>query len=350
MTKPPSAYHVGRWFSLSFLSVWNALACSPALALTVVLTLAVVLVNGWTDAPNAIATAVASGALSFRSAVGLAAVCNFLGVWLVSAVSPAVANTIYSIADFGGDPAAALTALTAAMAAIVLWAAAAWCFGIPTSESHALVAGVTGAAVALQGSFSAIAGQAWGKVLFGLVFSLTLGFLLGGWLACRLPKRGNYRSAQILGAGLMSFLHGGQDGQKFLGIFLLGTVLSGGGRLEAFPTPPLWLTVLVAVTMALGTLLGGRRIIDTVCRDLTLLPPREGFAADLGAGLCLLAATLLGLPVSTTHAKTASIFGAGLASKQGADGKIAGRIGAVWLLTFPVCFVIGYLSALLVLH
>lgn len=324
-------------------------ALSPALALTAGLTLAVVLVNGWTDAPNAIATAVASGAVSFRGAVALAAVCNFLGVWLVSLAAPAVADTIYSIADFGGDPGQALAALTAAMAAIVAWAVLAWRFGIPTSESHALVAGVTGAAVALQGSFGAVRWAAWGKVLFGLVLSLTLGFLLGGWAADRLPKRGDYRPPQIAGAALMAFLHGAQDGQKFLGIFLLGTTLAQGGDQAALPPPPVWLVALVAAVMALGTLLGGRRIIDTVCREMTHLPPREGFGADLGAGLTLACATLLGLPVSTTHAKTAAVLGAGMAAGLDTRKKTAGKISLVWLATFPACFGIGFSLAKAVL-
>ena len=323
---------------------------SPALVLTALLTLAVVLVNGWTDAPNAIATAVASGSVSFRGGVALAAVCNLLGVWLVCLLAPAVADTIYSIADFGGDSAAALTALTAAMAAIVLWAVLAWWFGIPTSESHALVAGVSGAAVALQGSFGAIRWEAWGKVLFGLSLSLLLGFLLGGWSAQRLPKGKRYRAPQLLGAALMAFLHGAQDGQKFVGIFLLGTTLAQGGAQGALPPPPLRLTALVAAVMALGTLLGGRRIIDTVCREMTHLPPREGFGADLGAGLTLALATLLGLPVSTTHAKTAAVLGAGMASGQSQKKEVAGKIGLVWLATFPACFGIGFCLAKLALR
>lgn len=317
---------------------------SPALALTLGLTLAVVLVNGWTDAPNAIATAVASGSLSFRGGVALAAVCNFLGVWLVSAAAPAVADTVYSIADFGGDSSAALTALTCAMAAIVLWAVLAWYFGIPTSESHALVAGVTGAAVALQGSLSAVRWDSWSKVLWGLVFSLLPGFLLGGLALQPLPRKGNYRPAQILGASLTAFLHGAQDGQKFVGIFLLSHTLAQGGAQSVCPTPPLWLTALVAAVMALGTLMGGRRIIDTVCREMTHLPPREGFAADLGAGAALALATLLGFPVSTTHAKTAAVLGAGIASGRDHRKEVAGKIGLVWLLTFPACFGIGFLA------
>ena len=148
------------------------MTASPALTLTVLLTLAVLLVNGWTDAPNAIAAAVVTGALPFRPAVGLAALCNLLGVLCVTAVNTSVAETIYSIASFGGGPRAALAALCAAMASIVLWAAAAWWFGIPTSESHALVAGISGAAAALEGSLSCIRWDCWARVVLGLLVFL----------------------------------------------------------------------------------------------------------------------------------------------------------------------------------
>lgn len=317
----------------------------PALPLVLGLTLAVVLVNGWTDAPNAIATAVASGAIRFRSAVLLAALCNFSGVWLSCSALPVVADTIYSIADFRGSPLSALTALSAAMLAIVLWSVLAWRFGIPTSESHALVAAVTGAAVALQGGAEAVRWEAWGKVFFGLAFSLLAGYLLGGWFTVPLPRHFSYGNVQILGLAFMSFLHGAQDGQKFLGIFLLGIRLSQGEGGNSFPPPPLWLIALISLVLAFGTLIGGRRIIDKVCREMASLPPRESFAADLGCGTVLALATLWGLPVSTTHAKTAAILGAGMAAGQPVEGKAAGQIALAWVLTFPACFSLGWLTA-----
>lgn len=334
---------------MSLLDFATLLLQSPTLPLAAGLSLAVVVVNGWTDAPNAIATVVTSRALPFRRALFLSALCNLVGVWLFSALAPAVVNTVYDIADFGGDSQAALTALTAALAAIVLWSTAAWLFGIPTSESHALVAGVTGAAVALQGTWSAIHWWAWGKVLFGLVFSLGAGFLLGGIAARWLPKQGRYREGQIVGAAFMSLLHGAQDGQKFLGVFLLAVTLSRGGIRQAAQPAPFWLIGLVAAAMALGTLLGGRRIIDTVCRRMACLPQREGFAADLGGGICLLAATLMGIPLSTTHAKTAAVLGAGMAAGQETQPSVFRQMGLVWLLTFPVCFAVGYGAARLAL-
>ena len=231
-------------------------------------TLGVVLVNGWTDAPNAIAGAVVTGALSFRRAVLLAAVCNFLGVLCVTSVYPSVAETIYSIASFGGGPEAASLALCAAMGAVVLWAAAAWWWGIPTSESHALVAGISGAAAALEGDLSCIRWQKWGLVLLGLVLSTTLGFWAGRWAEGATRGWGwsgrAYRVLQIPGAAGTAFLHGAQDGQKFLGVFLLGGVPGPRGAGGGDGPGALWLMVLCAAFMALGTGVGGRRIIDTV--------------------------------------------------------------------------------------
>lgn len=290
---------------------------------------AVILVNGWTDAPNAIATAVASGVLPFPAAAALAAVCNLLGVVCTAAVSDAVARTLWSIADFGPYT---LTALAAALAATVLWAVFAWRFGIPTSESHALVAGLSGAALAL--GVGRLRLPVLLRVVWGLLLSLLLGWALGRLFRRLLPpkKERFYRRGQIVGAALTAFFHGAQDGQKFLGVLALILSLGRGDfRL------PSWAGWACAGLMALGTLLGGRRIIDTVGRKMVCLTPRSGFAADLGSAGVLGLCTLLGLPVSTTHAKTAAILGAGADPKA----KVAGSLGAAWLLTFPLC---GFLA------
>ena len=294
---------------------------------------AVILVNGWTDAPNAITTAVASEVLSFPAAAALAAVCNLLGVVCTAAISDAVARTLWSMADFGPY---ALTALTAALAATALWAVFAWRFGVPTSESHALVAGLAGAALALGAERLRPGALLW--VGFGLVLSLCLGWGLGRLFRRLLPAGRDpfYRRGQVAGAALTAFFHGAQDGQKFLGVLALILTLRGGG----FSIPP-WARWACATLMALGTLIGGRRIIDTVGRKMVCLTPRSGFAADLGCAGTLALCTLLGLPVSTTHAKAAAILGAG----ADPNGKVAGSLGAAWLLTFPAC---GFLSFALV--
>ncbi len=324
-------------------------AHDPVLALTALLILAAILVNGWTDAPNAIATVVSTGAMSFRRATALAAVCNLLGVSVMTAWNATVAETLYTIAEFGGDRRAALSALCAALCAIVLWAVLAWRFGVPTSESHALVAGVTGAALALPGGLSNLRPEAWGKVLAGLVLSLLLGGLAGNWCArllARLPlSPRRLAQGQAAGAAAMAFFHGAQDGQKFLGIFLLGCAMAQGGPSEGVFTVPLWLMALCAAVMALGTAMGGRRIIDRVGRDMVSLSPRQGFAADLGGVLCLLACTLPGLPVSTTHVKTAAILGVGRAGRSPVDRGVVRGIALTWLLTFPGCGALGFFLA-----
>ena len=338
---------------LSFFDFLAQAGREPALLITALLTLAVLVVNGWTDAPNAIAGAVVTGALPFRRAVALAAACNFLGVLCVTSVNASVADTIYSLASFGGGSRAALAALCAAMAAVVLWAALAWCFGIPTSESHALAAGVSGAAVALEGSFSCLRWDSWGKVLLGLLLSALAGFGAGRLAACRLRAvKASDRTllgAQVPGAALAAFLHGAQDGQKFLGIFLLGTTLARGQGGQSSPLIPLWLMALCAGFMALGTLMGGRRIIDRVGREMVSLGPREGLAADLGSIACLLGATALGLPVSTTHTRTCALLGVGSAGGGRVDRRVAGEVALAWLLTFPGCGAVGYWSARLFL-
>lgn len=323
----------------------TAICSDPVTILTCLLVLAVAAVNGWTDAPNAIATAVCTGALSFRRAVCLAALCNLLGLMWVTAVNTAVAETLFSIAGFGTDTQAARSALCAGLCAVALWSTAAWRFGIPTSESHGLAAAVTGAALALPGGM--VHAGPWLKILVGLVLSVGLGWFLGRLWALLLdllrPSPTLCRRGQVGGAAAMAFLHGAQDGQKCLGILLLGLSLSAGGSADF--TVSTGLSLLCAGVMAAGTALGGRKIIDTVGREMVCLAPRQGLAADLGGGACLLLCTLLGLPVSTTHAKTAAILGAG----SRANRRVAGQIVLTWLFTFPGCGLLGFFLARLFL-
>ncbi len=332
---------------------------SPPLLGTVILILGVIFVNGWTDAPNAIATCVATRCLPPRAAVGMAAACNLLGVLVMTGVTAGVAQTVFGIADFGGDRHKAQIALCAAMAAIVLWAAAAWRFGIPTSESHALVAGVSGAAVAQACSFGALNASAWGKVLWGLLLSAALGFASGFCTAktiARLFRRVRYaraqrffRAGQIFGGAAMAFMHGAQDGQKFIGIFLLGVSLAGGSA--DFGSVPVWLMALCAAVMGLGTSLGGYRIIKSVGMDMVRLQKYEGFSADLAGAFCLMLSTLTGLPVSTTHTKTTAVMGVGAAKRlRSVRWSVARDMALAWALTFPGCGIVGFAAAKLLLR
>lgn len=329
---------------------------NPALLITVLLTLAVIMVNGWTDAPNAIATCVSTRSMGPRAAILMAAVFNFLGVLVMTLAVPTVAMTIYNMADFGGDSHEALVALCAAMVAIVTWATAAWKFGIPTSESHALIAGISGAAIALHGGLSGINGGEWIKVIYGLVLSTILGFVMG-WitvklvgLCCRHIDRrrtsGFFQKAQVCGAAAMAFMHGAQDGQKFIGVFLLGVFLSYGHADVTSFTIPIWLMVLCSAVMALGTSIGGYRIIKAVGMDMVKLEQYQGFSADLAGAGCLLISSLTGIPVSTTHTKTTAIMGVGAAKRLSCvNWSVVKDMILTWVLTFPGCGLIGYLMA-----
>lgn len=327
---------------------------SPMLLVSTLLTLGVVLVNGWTDAPNAIATCVSTRAIGVRKAILMAAVFNFLGVLVMTSINASVATTIYNMVDFGSDSHAALIALCAAMAAIVIWATVAWYFGIPTSESHALIAGLSGAAVAVQGNFSGLRGAEWVKVLYGIVLSTALGFAMGFlslkltvWLfrdRNRLRSERFFSGAQVAGGAAMAFMHGAQDGQKFMAIFLLGNALVEGDSTGSFSgTPPFWLMLLVSLVMGLGTSIGGYRIIKSVGMDMVKLKPYQGFAADFAATACLLLSSLTGIPVSTTHTKTTAIMGVGAARRiRGVNWSVVKDLVLTWVCTFPGCGLLGF--------
>lgn len=336
----------------------NQLFSNPALVVTTILTLGVILVNGWTDAPNAIATCVSTRSLGPRAAILMAAVFNFFGVFIMTMFNATVAQTIYKMVDFGGNSEEALIALCAALFAIVIWATAAWWFGIPTSESHALIAGISGAAIALQGGMSGINPEQWVKVIYGLVLSTGMGLGMG-WLVVKaiekifkgLDRRKSYhifKNAQIAGAAGMAFMHGAQDGQKFMGVFMLGIFLAQGQADVTEFTIPLWLMILCSVVMALGTSIGGYRIIKSVGMDMVKLEKYQGFSADLAAVLCLFTASTFGLPVSTTHTKTTSIMGVGAAKRlSSVNWGVVKSMVSAWILTFPGCGAIGFIMALI---
>ena len=217
---------------ISFSYFWQQITSNPALCITTLLTLGVIFVNGWTDAPNAIATCIATRCLKVRTAIMMSAVFNFLGVLVMTHINSAVASTISNMVDFGGETNDALIALCAALFSIVVYSVAASIFGIPTSESHSLIAGLSGAAIAIHNGIGGINFSEWAKVLYGLVLSLALGFFMG-WIICKIitiicaaadrrKTDGFFKGAQIFGAAFMSFMHGAQDGQKFIGVLFLG--------------------------------------------------------------------------------------------------------------------------------
>lgn len=332
----------------------SQMAANPLLFIAVVLTLGVILVNGWTDAPNAIATCVVTRCMSARAAILMATVLNFLGVFVMTLVNATVAETITKMVDFGNDSHLAIISLSAALFAIVIWAILAWVFGIPTSESHALIAGLTGSAIALHKSLAGVNGEEWMKVLYGIVISVVLGFGLG-WLVCKAvtlifynadrPKTEPFfKGAQIVGAGAMAFMHGAQDGQKFMAVILLCVYMSQGQSIPKNVTIPLWLMIVCSVVMALGTAMGGKKIIKSVGMDMVKLEKYQGFSADIAAALALFICSVFSLPVSTTHAKTTSIMGVGAVRRVSAiNFTVVKEMALAWILTFPGCGLVGFL-------
>ncbi len=332
------------------------MASNPILLMTVALTLGVIFVNGWTDAPNAIATCISTRCMRVRPAILLSAGFNFLGVLVMTRINSSVASTISNMVDFGGNTHEALIALCAALFSIVVYSVTASWFGIPTSESHSLIAGLTGAAIAINNGLGGINGAEWVKVLYGLVMSLLLGFG-SGWLICKLltwvcagldrrKANGFFRYAQIFGAAAMSFMHGAQDGQKFIGVLFLGVAFCNGQSSVSGVVIPVWLMLLCSTVMGLGTSVGGEKIIKSVGMDMVRLEKYQGFAADLSAAFCLLLSSLFGIPVSTTHTKTSAIMGVGAVKRLSAiNYGVVKDMMLTWVFTFPGCGLISFAMA-----
>ena len=341
---------------VSFSAFLQGMASNPVLLITVALTLGVIFVNGWTDAPNAIATCVTTRCMNVRSAIIMSAIFNFLGVFVMTQINSSVASTISNMVDFGGNSSEALIALCAALFSIVVYSVGASYFGIPTSESHSLIAGLSGAAIAIQSGIGGINMEEWKKVLYGLVLSLALGWI-SGWVVCRLVtlicremdrRKTNrfFKGAQIFGAAAMSFMRGAQDGQKFIGVLFLGVAFSGGQSSVEGAVIPVWLMLLCSVVMALGTSVGGEKIIKSVGMDMVKLEKYQGFSADLSAALCLLYSSLSGIPVSTTHTKTSAIMGVGAAKRlSSVNFGVVKDMVLTWIFTFPGCGLISFIMA-----
>lgn len=273
---------------VTFSTFLGQLVSNPVLAVTVILALGAIFVNGWTDAPNAIATCVTTRCMPARAAILMSAAFNFLGVLIMTHFNASVANTISHIVDFGGNSTMALACLCAALFSIVVYGATASRFGIPTSQSHSLIAGLTGAAIALGGAGSVNIHE-WMKVIYGLALSIGLGFVMG-WVLCKLVsilfaaanrRRANvfFKYAQIASAAAMSFMHGAQDGQKFIGVLILGVAFANGQTGVGDASIPIWIMLLCSATMGIGTSVGGERIIKSVGQSMVKLEKYQGFSA-----------------------------------------------------------------------
>ncbi len=324
----------------------EALTAGVVIALFAVL--AAEFVNGWTDAPNAIATVVSTGVLAPRTAIAMAVILNTVGAMAGTAVAITVGKGIVA------PSALTIPAITSTMIAIIAWGTLAAKLGIPVSKSHALLAGLAGAGFA-GGGLEALQWDGWEKVAIGMVLSIGIGFAAAFLLAraiIRLSAGASPQQAkrafdllQMASAASLAFNHGLNDGQKFMGVFAL-TLLAGGVTTEF--TIPWWVIVVCALTMGLGTSAGGWRIIKTVGVKLARLTSWQGFAATAAASGTIFGASLYGVPLSTTHTITSSIVGVG-AGKRVSDVRwgVMRKIVTAWVFTFPSCAVVAYLAALI---
>lgn len=306
--------------------------------------------NGWTDAPNSIATVVSTRVLRPVVAVLMAGVLNLVGALTGTAVAKTIAAGIV-------DPnLVSMETVAAAVLGATIWAMGAQYFGLPSSESHALVAGLLGAGFA-AGGLHGLEWEGTRKALIGLATSPVGGFLMGFLimvLIYRIFERVRravvgriFGRAQILSAAFMAFSHGTNDAQKTMGIITLAILLNRagtGGRVPGEFDIPIWVIASAALVMGLGTMIGGWRVVRTLGLRLTRLEPVQGFAAETGAALVITGAARLGIPVSTTHAIGTSIMGVGATRRLSAvRWGVAGQVVGAWILTWPSCALLGFL-------
>lgn len=305
------------------------------------------LVNGWTDAPVTVATAVSSGAVKFKVAVFLSAVCNFLGGLVVCLLGNSVAVSISEFIKLEGQTDKLLPALQGAVITVVLWSLIALKFGLPTSESHALFSALSASGVAVMG-FSTINVAEWLKVIIGLILTtyplVVSSYFVTQWVDKFLVLGDNtFKKLQVFGAMLSSFAHGAQDGQKFAGVLAVALSLNRHNSSTNAVIVPFWAVVLSAGMITLGTFLGGRKIVNLID---TFAPKNssQGFSADFVSAVTLSVLSVLGIPAATTVAKTMAIVGAGgVNSKYDKGNRTQKLMYFAWGLTFPICAVLSYL-------
>ena len=317
--------------------------------LVIVLGLVFEYVNGFHDAANAIATVVATRVLTPTQAVLMAGSLNLVGALTGVAVAKTVGSGIVDAKVVTQD------LVVAALLAAIIWDLITWWVGLPTSSSHALIFSIIGASVAIHG-LDVVILPGLQKTSFGIVYSPMLALIVGYlfmlalyWILRRTSYSWVQRffgKAQILSSAYMAYSHGGNDGQKTMGVIALalaayGTIPTGDGFFI-----PDWVKVLCAIAIGVGTMTGGWRIMKTMGTRITTLTPVQGFAAETTAGTVIEIATRFGIPISTTHAISGAILGVGSTKRLSAvRWGIAGRIVSAWVLTIPGCFAFGWVIA-----
>lgn len=307
-------------------------------------------INGFHDTANAIATSVSTRAIAPKTAIMMAATLNFLGAMVSTGVAKTIGGDIVTAPDMiNGE------IIVAALVGAIFWNLLTWWYGIPSSSSHALIGGIIGAVLISVGP-EALQVSGIGKIFISLVASpilaLVLGYivmkvlllLFGRFSPIALNDR--FRSMQLVSAALMSFSHGSNDAQKAMGIITLTLVASG--HLQILEVP-LWVKLACATAMALGTAAGGWKIIATVGSKIFKLESINGFAADLNSAITIFTATLLHLPVSTTHVVSGSIMGVGTAMRvRAVNWSTARSMVFAWFITIPLSAGVSALAYVLI--
>ncbi len=327
------------------------------LAVFTLLMIALALTSGSVEASSATVGCIASRALSRKAATLLSALSNFAGVVIMAIFRPAVAQTLFGMASFTGERSQVLTSLCCALFVAVLWSLCASLAGIPTSEGHALISAVSGSALAVNMSLDVFCTDEWLSVLVGLLIStlplvafsslLYLVFSLTFSTADRRDGIRYFKRVQILGSLSGSFLHGAQDSQKFLGIYLFGLSLMGYPISQSDFHIPLLLSLLCAFFMSIGCLIGGRRIVKKIGCNMLVPNALEGSTADTAASAFLGVCSFFGIPISRTHAKISALIGVALSGNGKFKLPPALELFSAWIITFPVCAASSFLLTLL---
>lgn len=297
------------------------------------------LINGFHDTANAIATSVSTKALKPRHAIILAAVMNFVGAVSFTGVAKTITKDIVDPFSLNHGELVILAALLSAIA----WNLITWYFGIPSSSSHALIGSIAGAAIASAG-FSALEYGGFTKIIIGLLVSPVLAFVVGYTIYSLFKiflknlnlatTNRRFRMLQIGTAALQSYTHGTNDAQKSMGIITMALIAGG---FQTTDDVQLWVQVSCAIAMAVGTSIGGWKIIKTVGGKIMKIKPVNGVAADLSSVIIIFGATFIHLPVSTTHVISSSILGVGTAHRvKGVKWDTAQRMIITWVITLPI--------------
>ena len=314
------------------------------LTLVIVAALGFAFSNGFHDTFDVIATVISTGAAPSQVAIASAALLNFLGAFISVAVAATVAHDVIDAAAI--TPSVVFAGLIGAIA----WNLATWYLNLPSSSSHALIGGLVGATLAGAGSSAVLGGGLLDKVLLPALVAPPLAFGLGGLLIVAIyravggrrpgPVTRGFRRAQILSGGLLAFAHGANDAQKTMGVITLALIANG--TLGAGASPPLWAIVAAAAAIALGTYCGAWRFMGASGARIIKMDAAQAFSAQGAGAATILVSTFLGFPISTTHAISGGVMGAGAAKRVSAvRWGVAGNIVAAWLLTLPATAAIG---------